>query len=601
MAKKTPPESAEPARTRLDQILDAAEAAYVQGGAPPEAPATPWWPDPVAALVNRGAAQLPTGTPDWLRWVGRAAIPQNAPEAALAVGMLPFGGPLAARGVPLAAKLAAKGVGPAIKRAIATGLGTGAVGAVTGHDLLPSIATGLVGRPVGETVGVGAGKLVQRAVSNRLFQDASGKLANVFRDVIGPYLPDKATDATVLREVVSDNASKKVGAAMNAAKARLAEKPVKALDLKPVTDANGVTTYAWPTEAGPGPTGVGPGAPTVQGGNVWPPPRTFESKLTPGEELIPYGAVESSPRRIGAGEGGKPMVPSDAVPFGALWDKVDEVYQATELAVREGNTDLVPRLEALKKVRQTLVDRTGDPELKNLFKDYGVTKSLRDLFWGKRGAPAAFGEDVVKDLVDEQTGLLTPKGVQVVFDRLNTDAPNIARQVGEATTQKLADALGIQPEKGLASPVPGQWPTLRFHPGVGGLHPTVSPEGARVGNYPGWEGERSALQTLVPDALKVLGGQVPKVMLPETPPASAEEGPPRGEGVSIPPARLKDPYAGAGALTAPVAAPAPPKLPSPEASAPQAGLQGAGWFPRFNEADADQPEVTLEVTKKPGE
>lgn len=596
MAKKKPPSPWEIIAER-NREADAAAAA------PPTAPAAPpdppWWPDPVAALVNRGAAQMPTGTPPWARGLGRLAIPQNAPELALALAMLPMGGPLAARGVPFAAKLAAKGIGPGLKRAIATGMGTGAVGALTGHDPLGSLATGLVGRPFGEAIGLGAGKLVQRAASSRLFQEKSGKLANVFRDVLGPYLPEKATDAAVLREVIADNASKRVGTAIGEAKTRLAKKPIQALDLKPVADANGIV-YAWPTEAGGFPKAVGPGAPTVQGGTVWPRPRTFESKLTPGEGLAPYGAMESSPRRIGAGEAGGALEPTE-VPFGELWDKVDEVYQATDLAVRNGNTDLVPRLEALKRVRQTLVDRTGDPELSKLFKDYGNAKSLRDLFWGQRGAPAAFGEDVVKDLIDEETGALTQKGVKIVWDRLNADAPNIAKQVGEDTTRKLGEAVGLQAEKGLASPVPGQGPSMRFHPGTGGLHPTVSLEGARVSNYPGWEKTRGPLETVLPGALKVLTAPGPAKGLPETSAASAEEAPDLEAGASIAPGKLRDPYAVAVAPPK-VDIPAPPTGPSPEASSPEAGTQGAGWFPRFDAADdTDQPEVFLETTKKPGD
>jgi hypothetical protein len=613
----------------------------------PEAPpaeAGRGWQDPVEAGVSwladafehmtprqRHALGMPAGPlPDWMKTAGRFIIPQNTPEALLTLAMLPMGGPLAARGVPFAAKLAQKGAQAAMKRALATGALTSVGGTLTGHDPLHSFGVGAIGRPLGELIGHTAGKVVKGIASSRLFTDVTPRLATVFRETIGQYLPQNATDAGVLREVISDSASKRVGAAINAAKQRLAKTPVNVIDLKPVVTPEHGVVYAWPTKAGrfpeglpaPGPTPPGPpagnlapGVPTVDMGNVWPPFRHFEDRIGPGEGLAPYGALErpgelarvppKGPKRLGPGEGGAPLTPAEEVEFGPLWDAVDDAYQKVELALREnpGDGALIARQKMLADVRQKLVDRTNDPDLKRLFRDYGLTKSLRDLFWGAREAPAKFGEDVVKELIDD-AGNLTQKGVKIVYDRLNTDAPNIARQLGEQTTQALKDAVHLQPDLGLASPTPGQGPQIRLHATPGGVAPSASLEGARVPSYPGWEGTRTAAERLVPDVLKVLGAPVPAKVGAEAEAQAAE--PPADAGpVSLSPGKLRDPYA--LGLPAPPAAEAPTIPPPVKADRrdPTAGwFKGADTGGEAAPAGEDSPdalEIFLETTKKPGE
>src|SRR5262245_57152684 len=150
--------------------------------APPKAPAG-WGPDPYAHLIDlaaehmdKAAKGLGTEVPWWVRGLGGLLIPQTSTELAMGAAMLPLGGPLAARGVPLAGRLAAAGLRPFLARSALTGIATGAVGALTGHDPLESGLLGAGGRLLAEPVGAGVSKIVQHQATKRLQRQLSDRL-----------------------------------------------------------------------------------------------------------------------------------------------------------------------------------------------------------------------------------------------------------------------------------------------------------------------------------------------------------------------------------------------------------------------------------------
>lgn len=520
----------------------------------PAAPASSASADPYERAVDWAAEQLPAGTPNWLRTVGRWTIPQNSPELALAALLSPIPGGLAgatgakALAAPLLEKLAAKTVPAFLARAGLTGAAVGAVGAATGHDPLESGVLGAGGRMVGEGVGAGVKALVQAKVTKRMMGAMTSRLADSFRDIIGPWLPEGASDQRVIQSVLSDEPSRRVIDALTTMRQKHANTWVKVLDLEPELVESGVV-HTWKGGAA-GPGRVDPA--TVKAGMVWPPVRDFEKKLTPGREVSPYGAVESSPRRIGAGEPGGALVPPERgmVPFGSLDAQIEARSTEIEGLIRAGVADRndVLQLAKLYGIRQRVAERINDPQMVAVLKEYGRTKQLRDWLWGATKAPKNHGERVVGELLDRE-GNLSKDGAANLVGRLASDAPRLSQlrpdevaSLGHALNWDLAyGGARAEAGRGLSALMPGvSW--------FGGIpHMYWHGKGPTPGFVPNWEAARTMTERVAPDALKALTGTVPvKFARPANaqatePPAPRDDNPEVFLEVTKPPATQEAP------------------------------------------------------------
>lgn len=553
-----PTSSAAPAKSDLDKIIEGWDNAPAQGSAPKAPTAT--GSDPYENLVNWGAENLvPEGTPDWARTVGRFVIPQNTPELALAALLGPVGkvGGMAAKaGLPGAVWMAKKTVPSFLARTGLTAAGTSVAGAATGHDPTESAAMGAIGNVAGEAIGGLTKKIVQSKVVTRLYGEMTSGLSEGFRTLIGKWLPEGATDARVLQDVIADGPSKRVGAEIEKLKAKHASTGVNVIDLVPELDANGVS-YAWPRAARDfesklgagtpgasgsgaasagktgGKTGTAAGPGTADAGIAWPPVRDFEYKLQPGEGIDVYGAVEkggpklppggTGPKQLGEGEAGgkvskiyppepKRLGTGGDVPYGALDAQIAAQKKAVENALAKARDEdaivaLTNRLNALEALEAKVSARV-DPEMKNLLSEYAKTKQLRDLMWGTERAAHSKGEKVLDTLIDPKTGHLSEEGVKVLQQRLLANAPRLG-SFDEAQTNVLLDAMHLDLGQGAQSAVAGQG-LKALIPGIswfgGRPHPYWHGKPPMPGSMPGWEGAQTTWESLKPYLYKMLGG-----------------------------------------------------------------------------------------------
>jgi hypothetical protein len=451
--------------------------------------------DPVENLVNWGASKLPESTPDWLRTVGRYTIPQNTPEAVTAAALAPLGGPAGGLAAKVGLKALAKRSLPAfLARTGLTAAATGAAGAATGHDPTASAVEGAAARVVGEPVGAALKAVVQSKVVKKMTGQMTSRLADSFRDLIGPWLPEGATDARVIQDVIADGPSSRVSAAITELRKKNAATPVNILDLEPGLEKSGVV-HAWQPGESAGRGRVDPK--TVKAGTVWPPTREFEASIGPGTALSPYGKVSK--------------IETGLVPFGSIDAQIETRINELRKMVADGIAERPDHLAImeLEKARMAIAERVQDPQMQNALKEFGRTKQLRDLLWGATRAPANRGEAVLEDLIDAKTGGLTAKGVTTIQGRLATNAPKLHsfRPDEIAALQHAVNldlALGgarAEAGRGLAALIP----SMSFYGPIPHVHWSGN-RGPSPGSMPGWEGARNAAQKVLPDALRVFLG-----------------------------------------------------------------------------------------------
>jgi hypothetical protein len=490
-------------KSLLDEITAPMPGAPAPGAEPEAAPTRDPYARAVQAITPKlDQAGLLGSKEGWLRQLGGAVIPQTTPELVAAGVSAANPETLLGKGAWLAGSKAL----PYLTRAALAGLTTGLAGKATGYDFRGSAETGALGRGVSEPFGALLGKFMSSSVSKQMQARMTSNVADSFKELIGAWLPKDATDQRIIQSVLADEPSRAVGAALNTLKKSHAVDAIPVIDLGRVFDEIGVkwtVPEGW-TPGGPPPapskltpgrgiTKAGAGTtepPVAQAGTAWPPVRTFESKLTPGQDLAPFGAV-----------------------YDAIESKERELGEL--VAQGQGDLTVYRQLSALHEAQREVVARVKDPQMTQLLKEYGRTKTLRDWLWGAKNAIPSRGEKVVGDLFDPR-GNLTPEGTLRLTERLIANAPRMDVFRSDELTS-LANSLNWDLAHGAARAEVGK--------GLGAMMPsgTMSLSGPhfwfhgntpRFTSVPGWEGEQNVAQQLAPAAVRAILGQVPQKVWP---------------------------------------------------------------------------------------
>lgn len=474
--------------------------------------------DPYARMIERVTPILDKagmlGAPEgYLRQAGGLLIPQTSLGAATALALSPLPGGLAARAGlgALAERLAARSLPALAARTGLTAAATAGVGKLTGYDPVESGLMGAAGRLGGEAVGAAAKALVQSNVTKKMFGQMTSRVADTFRDIIGPWVEGDSPQA-VIRDVLADKPSQRVGAAINTLRQKYSTTWVPVLDLEPELQAAGVT-HTWKAGPSAGPGRVSPE--TVKAGTVWPPVREFESKLGPGTDV----RLAGTPKQIGAGT--TAMIPPERgmVPFGSIDADVSGQIDLVSKLEQKGlaTRDDVVRKWRLEDLRLKIASRVDAPDMSGVLREYARTKTLRNWLWGKGTDP----DTVVEELLDARTGNLTQQGIADLTKRLIAEQPRMS-------TLRPDEVLALQHAlnwdlafggarsasgRGLSALMPGMswWgaiPHFYWH----GKTPTP-------GFVPAWEAARSPVQRVGPAALTSWAATIPtKLMPPEKEP-----------------------------------------------------------------------------------